>query len=147
VSSSEASENLALARRYLFAIVSGGATGSDLAQFFTEDVVQEEFPNRLLPTGARRDRAAILEGAVRGQKVISAQHFDIQREMASGDRVALEVIWTGTLAISMGSIPVGGTMRARFAVFLDFDGGKISAQRIYDCFDPFSAGPEGRVPQ
>jgi ketosteroid isomerase-like protein len=130
------SANLQAARRYLAAIESG-ATGDALAAFFTDDVVQEEFPNRLVPTGARRDLAAILEGAVRGQSVLTGQRFDIQTETADGDRVVLEVVWTGTLAIPLGSVAPGGELRARFAVFLDYRDGRIAAQRNYDCFDPF----------
>lgn len=57
--------------------------------------------------------------------------------LASGVRVALEVQWSGTLAIPFGSLPAGGQMRARFGVFLDFRDGLIGAQRNYDCFDPF----------
>jgi ketosteroid isomerase-like protein len=130
------SANLAAARRY-FAAIEAGATGDALAAFFTEDVVQEEFPNRLVPAGARRDLRALLDGAERGQKVMRSQRLEIQSEMANGDRVALEVIWTGTLAIPLGSLPAGGEMRARFGVFLDFRDGRIAAQRNYDCFDPF----------
>lgn len=124
------------ARRYLAAI-QAGATGDALAAFFTDDVVQEEFPNRLVPTGARRDLRAILDGAERGQAVLTGQRFDVRTATADGDRVALEVEWTGTLAIPIGSVPPGGELRARFGVFLDFRDGRIAAQRNYDCFDPF----------
>lgn len=134
-SSAEAA-NVQAARRYLAAI-EAGATGDALAAFFTEDVVQEEFPNRLVPAGARRDLRALLEGAERGQTVLRAQRFDVRGAVASGDRVALELVWTGTLAIPIGSLPAGGEMRAHFAVFLEFRGGRIAAQRNYDCFDPF----------
>ena len=91
-SSTEAT-NLQAARRYL-ATIEAGVTGDALAAFFTEDVVQEEFPNRLVPTGARRDLRALLEGAERGQTVLMAQRFDVRGEVASGDRVALELVWT-----------------------------------------------------
>lgn len=127
---------IAFARRYLAAL-EAGATGDALAAFFTPDVVQEEFPNRLVPTGARRDLGALLDGAVRGQKVMTAQRYELLHAVASGDRVALEVQWTGTLAVPVGALPAGGEMRARFAVFLDLRDGRIAAQRNYDCFDPF----------
>ncbi|HUQ07904.1 MAG TPA: nuclear transport factor 2 family protein [Kofleriaceae bacterium] len=130
------SENLERVRQYLTAI-ERGATGDALAVYFTPDVVQEEFPNRLVPAGARRDLAAILDGAVRGQKVLSAQRFEILHALVDGDRVALEVQWIGTLAIPLGATPVGGEMRARFGVFIELRDGKICAQRNYDCFDPF----------
>lgn len=134
-SSTEAA-NLQAARRYL-AAVEAGATGDALAAFFTEDVVQEEFPNRLVPAGARRDLHALLEGAVRGQTVMAAQRYEVRGAVAGGDRVALEIEWTGTLAIPIGTLPADGEMRAHFAVFLEFRGGRIAAQRNYDCFDPF----------
>lgn len=129
-------DQLAFIRRYLAAI-ERGATGDELAAFFTPDVVQEEFPNRLVPNGARRDLNAILEGAERGQKVLTAQNYEVVSALAEGDRVALEVIWTGTLAVPIGSLPAGGQMRARFAVLIELRDGKIAAQRNYDCFDPF----------
>ena len=108
-----------------------------LAEFFAPDVLQEEFPNRLVPTGARRDLDGLLEAAERGKQVVSAQRFEVRNAVAAGDRVALEVRWTGTLAVAIGTLPAGGTMRAHFAVFLDFRDGKIAAQRNYDCFDPW----------
>jgi ketosteroid isomerase-like protein len=127
--------NLATARRYLAAIEQGAA-GESL-EFFTPDVVQEEFPNRLMPQGARRDLAALREAGERGSKVMTSQRYEILGAVASGDRVALEVRWTGTLAVPFGPLPAGGEMRARFGVFLDFRDGKIAAQRNYDCFDPW----------
>lgn len=128
--------NLEHARRYLAAL-EGGATGDALAAFFTADVVQEEFPNRLIPTGARRDLAALLDGAVRGQKVMQAQRFEVLNALASGDQVAVELQWIGTVAVPLGSLPVGGQMRARFAIFLVYRDGKIARQHNYDCFDPW----------
>jgi ketosteroid isomerase-like protein len=128
--------NVETARRYL-AAVEGGAHGPDLAAFFTPDVVQEEFPNRLVPAGARRDLVALLDGAERGRRVMAAQRYEVRSVVASGDRVAVEVRWTGTLATAIGSLPAGGIMRAHFAVFLDFRDGKIAAQRNYDCFEPW----------
>lgn len=129
-------ENLEIALAYLRAI-EGGATGEALARWFTPDVVQEEFPNRLVPNGARRGLDDLLQGAERGQKVLTAQRFEVLSSLASGDRVALEVQWTGTLAVPLGSLAAGDEMRARFGVFLDFRDGRIAAQRNYDCFDPF----------
>lgn len=39
------------------------AGGSELASFYTPDVVQYEFPNRLTPTTATRNLADILAAA------------------------------------------------------------------------------------
>lgn len=128
--------NVRTARRYLDAI-SAGAPWEEVAAFYTEDVVQEEFPNRLVPAGARRTLADLESGAARGRTVLTGQRFDVRNAVASGDQVALEVLWTGTLAVPIGSLAPGDEMRAHFGVFLEFRGGRIAAQRNYDCFDPF----------
>jgi ketosteroid isomerase-like protein len=128
--------SLARVKEYLAAI-EAGATGASLAVFFTPDVMQEEFPNRLVPGGARRDLAALLDAAERGQKVLRAQRYEILSALERGDTVALEVQWTGALAVPVGSLAAGGEMRARFAVFFELRDGKIARQRNYDCFEPF----------
>jgi ketosteroid isomerase-like protein len=127
---------LELARRY-FAALEGGATGEALAAFYAPDVVQEEFPNRLSPLGVRRDLVAILAAASRGQQVMAAQRWEVVHAVASGDRAAVEFRWAGTLAVPFGSLPAGGELRGRFAVFLEFRDGRIVAQRNYDCFEPW----------
>ena len=130
------SENLQSAKQYLAAI-EAGATGERLAAYFAPDVVQQEFPNRLTPAGATRGLSDILEGAERGQKVLRSQRYEILHAVTSGEHVALEVQWTGILAIPLAGLPPGGVMRARFAVFLDYQDGKILQQRNYDCFEPW----------
>lgn len=129
-------DNLAIAKRYLAAI-EDGATGDALAAFLAPDIVHEEFPNRLTPNGARNGLAEMLEGAVRGQQATIAQRYDVVHALASGNDVALEVRWSATLRVPLGTIPAGGEMRARFAVFLEFRDGKIIRQHNYDCFEPF----------
>ena len=123
-------------REYLGAIESG-ATGDALARFFTPDIVQEEFPNRLMPNGARRDLAAILDGAVRGQKVVRRQTFTVHNVVSSGPTVVAELTWTATLAVPIGALAAGDDMTARFCIVLELERGRIRAQRNYDCFDPF----------
>jgi ketosteroid isomerase-like protein len=127
-------ENFVL--EYLRAVESG-ATGDNLAQFYTADVLQEEFPNQLVVNGARRDLAALLDAAQRGQKVVTEQRFEVKSIISSGDTVALEIVWVGRLAIPFGTIPVGGEMRAHIATFIEFRDGRICAQRNYDCYDPW----------
>ena len=128
--------HLEVAKRYLSAL-EAGATGNELAAFFCEDVVLEGFPTRLVPTGARRDLGALLQGAERGQQVMRSQRYELLGALEADGTVALEVQWSGVLAVAVGSLPAGGEMRARFAVFLEFRGEKIARQRNYDCFDPW----------
>jgi hypothetical protein len=49
-----AAANLEIVRRYLASLESG-AGEDEVAAFFAEGAVQEEFPNRLVPNGANYD--------------------------------------------------------------------------------------------
>ena len=131
-----ATDNLAIARRYLEALESG-AEGSALAEFFTKDVVQEEFPNRLSPIGAHRDLSALLDAAKKGKKTLRAQKYDILNTIVDGDSVALEIVWRGYLAQQVDTLPPDSEMRAHLSVWLEFRDGKIARQHNYDCFDPW----------
>lgn len=131
-----ATDNLSIARRYLEAL-EGGIDGGALAEFFTSDVVQEEFPNRLSPIGVHRDLKGILEAAKRGKKVIRAQKFEVLNSIVDGDCVALEVFWSGLLAVPVDTLQADSEMRAHFSVWLEFRDGKICRQHNYDCFDPW----------
>jgi len=131
-----ATDNLAIALRYLEAVENGAEAGA-LAEFFTTDVVQEEFPNRLSPIGAHRDLKAVLSSARKGKQIIRRQRFDVLNSIVDGDNVALEVLWSGLLAAPIDSLPADSELRAHVSIFLEFRDGKICRQHNYDCFDPW----------
>ena len=120
-------------RAYLKALEQRG----DSLSFFTEDAVQEEFPNALLPTGARRTLAELREANHRGRGVLRSETYEILNLVETGDIVAAEVLWRGVLAVPLRSLKPGDAMKGRFAVFFEFEGDKIRRQRNYDCFEPF----------
>jgi len=132
----ETTDNIAIARRYLEAI-ENGAEGAALAEFFTKDVVQEEFPNRLSPIGQHRDLKALLESARKGKRIIRAQKYEVLNAIADGDHVALEVFWSGLIAVPLEGLPANSQLRAHVSIFLEFKDGKICRQHNYDCFDPW----------
>jgi ketosteroid isomerase-like protein len=108
----------------------------DAARLFTPDVIQEEFPNRFVPNGIRRDLQGILEAARRGKGVMAGQTLEILNAVASGNTVVVEAGWSGTLAVPVGQLAAGSVMRARFAQFYEFRDGRIARMRNYDCFEP-----------
>ena len=130
------STNRDIATAYIRALESG-ATGDDVARFFSPDATVTEFPNRFTPNGATRNLENVRAAAERGRKVMQRQRYDIVSMTAEGERVAIELDWTGTLSTPVGSLPAGGEMRAHVAVVLEFRDGKIVAQRHYDCYEPF----------
>lgn len=103
---------------------------ASLADVFAEEVVQHELPNRLVPNGIVRDKAAILDAFDRGAALMAKQRFEVTNAIADGDRASIE-------ADFFGETRDGKTFRARFAMFFETKNGKIIAQRNYDCFDPF----------
>lgn len=129
-------DNLAIARRYLEALESG-AEGGVLAEFFTKDVVQEDFPNRLSPIGAHRELADVLDASRKGKQTLRAQKYDIRNSIVDGDSVALEVFWSGYLAVPVDTLPADSEMRAHLSIWLEFRDGKICRQHNYECFDPW----------
>jgi len=122
-----------LVRAYLKAI----ETRKDSLAFFAEDAVQEEFPNALVPNGARRTLADLREANARGRDVLTSESYEIVNLVEAGDLVACEVLWRGVLAVPIRSLQPGDVMKARFGVFFEFAGDKIRRQRNYDCFEPF----------
>lgn len=127
---------LTLIRRYLDAIENDD--DETLASCLHPALVQNEHPNRLIPQGARRDRAAVLAGALKGRLVVEAQRYVIVSAMIDGDRLALELEWTARARApipSLGKMP-GELLRAKFAIFVTLRAGQIVTQENYDCFLP-----------
>ena len=127
---------LEFTKRY-FQAIEAGVPSEALAEFFHPEISQREFPNRLTPKGASRDLQALLAASEKGKKVVTSQRYDVRSVLEDGDRLALEVEWSATLAVPVGSLPAGGTMRAALGVFLTFRDGRIVTQHNYDCFEPF----------
>jgi len=127
---------LEVTKQYLSRL-SDGAEPEELDSFFAPDVVYEEFPNRLRPNGASGDLQAMKHARARGRALLNAERFELVNAVAGDGKVAMEVIWTGTIRDAAGPFTAGQALRARFALFMEFRDGRIVRQRNYDCFDPW----------
>jgi ketosteroid isomerase-like protein len=78
----------------------------------------------------------MLKAAEAGNSALRSQRYELKSFLADGDHVALELDWSGTLAISFGALQAGRTLRARIAMFLELKDGLIFRVRNYDCHDP-----------
>jgi ketosteroid isomerase-like protein len=130
------SQNIEIARQYLKAL-EDGATGDALGRFFRSDVAITEMPNRVAPHGSRSDLAKALQSAQRGQQLFTRQTYTITNILGDGDRVALEMEWTGFTAVQIENLPPHSKMRDHAAVFLQFQDGRIARVHHYDCFEPW----------
>jgi ketosteroid isomerase-like protein len=125
--------NLQTARLYLKSLEDGISP----TKFFAPEIIVEQLPNCIYPKGLRAGAAEMAAGFEKGKKLLSSQNYEIERAVENGNVVALEVLWTGRLAIAFGSLQAGSEMRAHSAMFLEFQDGKIISQRNYDCFEPW----------
>lgn len=128
--------NLETALAYLQALQELRAP-ADLARFFHDQIVQEEFPSRLVPGGAAHDRASLLARAARAPELLAWHRYELRGALTAGSSVALELEWRGALAQSFGPLCAGQELRAQVALFLEFRDGLIVRQRNYDCYYPF----------
>jgi ketosteroid isomerase-like protein len=127
--------NLEKVVRYLRSIENGDF--AYIADLFSPDAVLEQLPNRIYPNGIKSGVSGMAEAFEKGRKLLSSQSYEIRSFVADGDRVSVEVIWTGTLALAFSSLSIGSQIRAHSAMFFEFKDRKIVSQRNYDCFEPW----------
>jgi ketosteroid isomerase-like protein len=128
--------HLSLVGRY-FRALERGADEAELAAFFSSNIRQREFPNRLVDQGAERDLSLLLEGNRKGRQVVQEQRYEIRSAIASGERVAIELTWTAKLKVPLAATAAGETLTANCGVFFRIQDGRIVEQHNYDCFDAF----------
>jgi ketosteroid isomerase-like protein len=94
--------NLDVARHYLKAIEAGDA--QSVLSLFSPEAMVEQLPNRIYPKGARAGISEVPAAFEKGRKIFSRQTYEILNTVETGNRIALEVLWTGTLAIPFGTL-------------------------------------------
>ncbi len=124
---------LTIAKNYLKAI----KAHQHLSLFFHPDVVQIELPNRLNPKGVVCNLEKILERDYKSRRLLKVQNYEIENETVTDDTVVLQIKWTGVVAVSIGTLGAGQTMKGYFAMFFQFKNGQIIKQTNYNCFDDF----------
>lgn len=126
----------AFVRAFLTAIERDQVIG-DEARWYTEDVVQVEWPNKLLPNGATRGLTALREAGERGRAIVERQWYEVTNLVATGDKVAAEAIFRATFKMDVAGLAKGDVMTAHFAMFFDMRDGRIARHTTYDCFVPW----------
>lgn len=130
------SPQLDLVLDYLKAL-EDGAEEARLASFFTPDVEQREYPNRLVERGVARDLEALLAASRKGRNLLENQRYVVKNALVEGDRVALEVSWSARLLVPLGSLAAGDWMTAESGMFFWLRDGRVFRQHNFDCFAPF----------
>ena len=121
--------NVSRARQYLQVVASGEAF-EKVADFYTPDVVIQEFPNRIAPHGRIRRAADIRPAYEQGRQILQSQTYNVQRILESGDDVAVELEWTGILALPVMNLPAGTEMKASSRCFSPFATAELPPNEI-----------------
>lgn len=132
-----------------------------LSHMLHQQVQQVEYPNLLYPKGASSDHDTVIKRAEAAKGIITDSMFQVQSILVGEPwsvtssrpeertdeatdieyitaTAAVEALWTGTIAKDLSEkLCQGACLKARFAMFFEFRGGKIYRQNNYDCFDPF----------
>jgi len=131
-------QNAVLAREYLTAIASLGSP-ADVLRFYDPSIKIHEFPSRIAPNGRTRTLADLSVPYDHARQILRAQSFTVTNLVEQGNKVAMELVWRGTLAVPVLGLAAGDELIASVAMFLEFRDGKIVEQRSYDCYPPFGA--------
>lgn len=126
--------NLETAKVFLRAVES--MDEGPLDEIFDPDIKQIEWPNLFKPQGDRRSLEQMKSGIAKAKAMLSAQSYEISREVSVDNCVILELIWRGTSNIEHPPLSVGQELQAHCVAVFDFADGKIVGLRNYDCFDP-----------
>ena len=132
----ESQSNLQAARLYVALVANPASTFEDIRTMLADDILWREMPNRFAPSGRTHTLAGMEESWQRGREVVADQVYDIRQAVASGDAVALEIGWHGTVLKDLGLFVAGTTLRADLGMFLQFAAGKIISQTDYPCYYP-----------
>ena len=118
---------------YIRAIEAHDVDGA--ARYMHPDVQNLEHPNKLSPTGRRYDLAGMRAAGERGKAVMASERYELRHMIVEGDRAAVQIAWSGTLAVAVGALPAGHVMRAQICSIIELRDGKVWRQEQYDCFE------------
>jgi ketosteroid isomerase-like protein len=128
---------IAVIEGYLAAVSDMDADAADVAAFIHPDARFVERPNRIAPTGRRRDAPAALAALGHSRRLMREHRFEIHDHLVAGERVVTRARWTGVLAIDAGELPAGTELRADCCMVFTVRGGRVLEQENYDCYHPF----------
>jgi ketosteroid isomerase-like protein len=106
----------------------------EVARYLHPEVELTEHPNRVSPAGRRADLAGMRAAGERGARLMANERYEIRQMIIEGDRAAVQIAWSGTLAVAAGPLPAGHVMRAQICSIVELKDGKVWRQEQYDCF-------------
>jgi hypothetical protein len=109
----------------------------DYKDLIHEEVEFRELPNLISKTGQIRNFESSLAGMKKAKMMLPEQKYEIVGFIEDGDKITVEKIWTGRLALDAGNFKKGQELKAYICAVVEFKDGKIYKHRSYDCYEPF----------
>ena len=125
---------------FLEAVADGHAAG-ELESFLHPDFRQRELPSLVKPWVAERGRAETVLGAEAGRRLLAGQRYDVDEVVECGERVILQLRWTGVLRTPFQGLEAGDELHAHVALFATVRDGLIVHQSSYDCYEGLHDSP------
>lgn len=119
----------ATARRFIAEYNKGTADWVETCH--AENTVWTELPFGGNPSGRGGGRSVLRKAAEEALAAFPDRRMSLRNLIADGQRVALELDWTGTAAIARPGMEVGSIVRLRIAMFLTVEDGRIVRQVDY----------------
>ena len=125
--------NLDVIRKYLSLLERFSDSMTEFSEVLDPHFEQKEYPNILNKNGQESDFLDAIRRASMGKKMMSRQSFEILNSIENGAHLAVEVLWTGTMAVDAGPLKAHQILSANFCFVCEFKNGRIFRQRNYDC--------------
>jgi len=93
----------------------------------------------LRPNGATGDLQAMKDARARGRALLKAERFELVNAVAGDGKVAMEVIWTGTLRDAAGPFAADQALRARLRCSWSFETTELSGSATTTALIPGKA--------
>lgn len=128
----ECQRNIDAARRYIE--VYNQDIARPLEECFAEEFEWREMPSPFFPQGRSGGLTELTEAVQFSKTNLRDEQMTLLSLIASGDLVALEVIWEGTVINEVEGLAVGTRLQANLGIFQRFRDGLIISQHEYVCF-------------
>src|SRR5215212_2643864 len=96
-----------------------------VATFMHDDIQVIEHPNKLNPSGATYDRAALRLAGERGAALLASERYEVRAMTCEGERIVAQIAWSATLKD-------GRVMRAEICSVIELRNGLVWRQEQYD---------------
>lgn len=96
------------------------------------------YPNAVTKTAHTRNFTEAFAASQIGKQMLQQQCYEYAGSLESNNKLVMELVWTGIMAIDAGHLKKGQELKANVCLIMEFEDDKIIRQYNYDCYEPFA---------